>query len=117
MIEGEQQYAFKHGLIRDVAYDVLPRRRRLERHAEVAEFLEAASLTGTEAVAATARHWRDGGQPARAAEYFLMAAEQAGRGWAKGSASLFYGEALSCLPEDDKRRPMIRAKQLVHGVA
>jgi class 3 adenylate cyclase len=117
MIDGEQQYTFKHGLIRDVAYEVLPRRRRLARHAEVAEFLESASLTGTEGVAATARHWRDAGRPERAVDYFIEAAEQAGRGWAKGSASLFYGEALSCLPEDDQRRPMIRAKQLVHGVA
>lgn len=117
MIEGEQQFAFKHGLIRDVAYELLPRRRRLERHAEVAEFLEAASLTGTEAVAATARHWRDGGRPERAVDYFLTAAELTGRGWAKDSAAMFYGEALSCLPEDDERRPMVRAKQLVHGVA
>jgi predicted ATPase len=117
MIDGEQQFAFKHGLIRDVAYEILPRRRRLERHAEVAEFLERAALTGTEAVAAKARHWRDAGQPDRAFDYFVMAAEQAGRGWAKASAALFYGEALSCLPEDDGRRPMIRAKQLVHGVA
>jgi class 3 adenylate cyclase len=117
MIEGEQQFAFKHGLIRDVAYEVLPRRRRLERHAEVAEFLEAAALTGTEAVAAKARHWRDGGRPDQAVDYFLIAAEQAGRGWAKGSAALFYGEALSCMADDDERRPMTRAKQLVHGVA
>jgi predicted ATPase len=117
MIDGEQQFAFKHGLIRDVAYEILPRRRRLERHAEVAEFLESASLTGTEAVAAKARHWRDAGKPDRALDYFLTAAEQAGRGWAKASAALFYGEALSCLPEDDERRPMIRAKQVVNGVA
>jgi class 3 adenylate cyclase len=117
MIDGEQQFAFKHGLIRDVAYEILPRRRRLERHAEIAEFLEGASLTGTEAVAAKARHWRDAGRPERAVEYFIAAAEQAGRGWAKMSASLFYGEALSCLPENDERRPMIRAKQLVQGAA
>jgi class 3 adenylate cyclase len=117
MIDGEQQFAFKHGLIRDVAYEILPRRRRIERHAEVAEFLEAAGLTGTEAVAALARHWRDAGRPERAVDYFLTAAEQAGRGWAKASAALFYGEALSCLAEDDERRPMVRAKQLVHGVA
>ncbi len=117
IIEGQQQYAFKHGMIRDVAYETLPRRRRQERHAEVAEFLEAASLTGTEAVAAKARHWRDAGRPERAVDYFLTAAEQAGNGWAKDRAALFYGEALDCLPEDDERRRMIRAKQALTAAA
>jgi predicted ATPase len=117
IIEGQQQYAFKHGMIRDVAYETLPRKRRQERHAEVAEFLEAVSLTGTEAVAAKARHWRDAGRPERAVDYFLTAAEQAGNGWAKDRAALFYGEALECLPEDDSRRRMIRAKQALTAAA
>jgi len=117
MIEGEPQYTFKHGMIRDVAYETLPRRRRLERHAEVAQFLEDASLSGTEAVAAMARHWRDAGRPERAVGYFLTAAEQAGRGWAKDRAALFYGQALACLPEDDQRRRMIRRRQAVTAAA
>jgi predicted ATPase len=117
MIEGEPQYTFKHGMIRDVAYETLPRRRRLERHAEVAQFLEDASLSGTEAVAAMARHWRDAGQPERAVGYFLTAAEQAGRGWAKDRAALFYGQALACLPEDDQRRRMIGRRQAVTAAA
>lgn len=113
MIEGEPQYTFKHVMIRDVAYETLPRRRRLERHAEVAQFLEDASLSGTEAVAAMARQWRDAGRPERAFGYFLTAAEQAGRGWAKDRAALSYSEALACLPEDDQRRRMIRRRQAV----
>jgi len=117
MIEGEPQYTFKHGMIRDVAYETLPRRRRLEQHAEVAQFLEDASLSGAEAVAAMARHWRDAGRPERAVGYFLTAAEQAGRGWAKDRAALFYGEALACLPEDDERRRMIRRRQAIAAAA
>jgi class 3 adenylate cyclase len=117
MIEGEPQYTFKHGMIRDVAYETLPRRRRLERHAEVAQFLENASLSGTDAVAAMARHWRDAGQPERAVGHFVTAAEQASRGWAKDRAALLYGEALACLPEDDERRRMLRRRQAVTAVA
>jgi class 3 adenylate cyclase len=117
IIDGDQQYAFKHGMIRDVAYETLPRKRRLERHAEVAQFLEDASLTGTEAAAAKARHWRDAGRPERAVDYFLTAAEQAGDGWAKDRAALFYGEALDCLPEGHERRRMIRAKQALAAAA
>jgi len=117
MIEGEPQYTFKHGMIRDVAYEILPRRRRLERHGEVGQFLEDASLSGAEAVAAMARHWRDAGRPERAVGYFVTAAEQAGRGWAKDRAALFYGEALACLPEDDERRRMIRRQQALTAAA
>jgi class 3 adenylate cyclase len=117
MIAGEQQYVFKHGLVRDVAYETLPRRRRLERHAEVAQYLEDASLTGTEAVAAKARHWREAGRPERAVDYLVMAAEQVGRGWAKDKAALFYGEALACLPEDDERRRSIRRQQALVAAA
>jgi uncharacterized protein YhaN len=100
-----------------VAYETLPRRRRLERHAEVAQFLEDASLAGTDAVAAKARHWRDAGRPERAVDYFVMAAEQVGRGWAKDKAALFYGEALACLPEVDERRRSIRRQQALVAAA
>jgi class 3 adenylate cyclase len=117
MIDGEQQYAFKHGMIRDVAYETLPRKRRAERHASVAQYFEERELTGTEAVAAMARHWRDAGRPDRAVDYLVAAAGQAERGWAKDSAALFYGEALSCLPEDDPRRRTIRVRAAMAATA
>src|SRR3989475_7903204 len=60
-IEGDQQFVFKHVLIRDVAYDLLPRARKRERHAQVAEFLQEATSETGEAAAALARHWRDAG--------------------------------------------------------
>src|SRR5947209_43884 len=117
LIEGEPQFAFKHGMIRDVAYETLPRRRRHERHAEVAQFLEDASLSGTEAAAALGRHWRDAGRPERAVDYFAAAAEQAGRGWAKDSAALLYGEALACLPDGDVRRRGMIGRQALAAAA
>src|SRR3954465_9217689 len=68
-IEGDQQFIFKHVLIRDVAYDLLPRARRRERHAQVAQFLEEATSEAGEAAAALARHWRDAGEQERAFEH------------------------------------------------
>lgn len=41
MMEGQQQYAFNHVLIRDVAYDLLPRADRARRHAMVAGYSKA----------------------------------------------------------------------------
>jgi hypothetical protein len=62
MFEGEQQYVFNHVLIRDVAYDLLPRAKREERHAQAAEFFEGTTAVAGEAATALARHWRAGGR-------------------------------------------------------
>ena len=39
-VEGELQYAFRHVLVRDVAYAQIPRATRAERHEQVAEWIE-----------------------------------------------------------------------------
>jgi class 3 adenylate cyclase/tetratricopeptide (TPR) repeat protein len=104
IIEGEQQFGFKHVLIRDVAYELLPRAERRQRHARVAEFFEERTAELGEAAAALARHWRDAGEPERALGYFIRAAEQAERGWAKDQAAILYREALELVPEGDGRR-------------
>ena len=103
-IEGEQQFAFTHVLIRDVAYDLLPRARRQERHEHCALFLESTTAEIGEAGAALARHWRDAGNKPRALEYALAAAKQAEQGWAKDRAVTFYREALALLESDDAER-------------
>jgi class 3 adenylate cyclase/tetratricopeptide (TPR) repeat protein len=103
-IEGDEQYSFTHVLIRDVAYELLPRARRQQRHEELARFLERATAEVGEAAAATARHWRDAGDRSRAIDYFVTAAEQAERGWAKEQALALYREALKLVPDDDQER-------------
>ncbi len=40
-MEDEQQYAFLHALIRDVAYGQLPRAERVEKHLRAAEWIES----------------------------------------------------------------------------
>jgi class 3 adenylate cyclase len=111
IIEGEQQFSFKHVLIRDVAYELLPRAERRERHARVAEFFEEATSEVGEAAAALARHWRAAGDPERALGYFVRAAEQAERGWAKDQAAILYREALDLVQEEDgDRLKMLRRR-------
>ena len=109
-IEGEQQFAFTHVLIRDVAYDLLPRARRQERHEHYALFLESSTAEIGEAGAALARHWRDAGNKPRALDYALAAAGQAEQGWAKDRAVTFYREALALLDPGDveRRRHVLR---------
>ena len=104
IIEGEQQYNFKHVLIREVAYELLPRARRQERHATVARFFEDSTAELGEITTALARHWRDAGEPSRAVDYFIRAGEQAELGWAKDQAAILYREALDLMPERRRRR-------------
>jgi len=110
IIEGEQQFGFKHMLIRDVAYELLPRAERRQRHARVAEFFEEMTGEVGEAAAALARHWREAGEPERALGYFIRAAEQAERGWAKDQAAILYREALELVPEGDGQLADLRRR-------
>jgi len=101
---GEQQFVFKHILIRDTAYATLPRPARRVRHAAVARFLEEKTHQGLAASTALAHHWQEAGDNARAADFLVMAGDQAGRGWAKDEAVGFYQQALQILPESDSER-------------
>ena len=111
-IKGEQQYAFKHGLIHDVAYKTLPRAARQSRHAAVARFLEATTAVG-QSHEALAHHWHEAGEPDRAVEHYLIAGDQAGRGWAKQRAVELYREALALVPEGSPRRRHVMARLAV----
>jgi class 3 adenylate cyclase len=104
MIEGQPQYAFTHVLIRDVAYDLLPRADRARRHALVAQFFESTTGGSREAMGALARHWRDAGDHPRAIQQLVRAAEQAERGWAKDHAAMLYREALGLVAADDEEQ-------------
>jgi class 3 adenylate cyclase len=113
-IEGDHQYTFTHVLIRDVAYDLLPRARRRERHQQIALFLEEATAEIGEAGAALARHWRDAGQRGRALQYALAAAEDAEQGWAKGLAVDLWRQALDLVDDEDvEQRREIRRRLAV----
>ncbi len=111
-IEGDEQWVFKHVLIRDVAYDLQPRARRREGHRHIAEFIEASTPEVGEAGAALARHWRGAGELERAVKAFVAAAEEAERGWAKQYAVTLYKEALDMTPADDVERVRFLRKRL-----
>ena len=101
--QGHQQFRFKHALIRDVAYATLPRARRRAAHAAVAAFLEEVHAE-RDSPAALGHHWREAGDLERGAQYFVAAAEQASRGWAKEEAVALYRQALAMVREDDRER-------------
>jgi class 3 adenylate cyclase len=116
-LRGDQQFAFKHGLIHEVAYQRLPRAARRERHAAVAAFLERTAGDVGQTNEALAYHWREAGQTDRAVDCLLVAADQAARGWAKGHAVTLYSTALELMDEDDPRRREVRLRQVVTAQA
>jgi class 3 adenylate cyclase len=109
-IQGQQQFRFKHMLLRDVAYATLPRATRREAHAVAAAFLEEMTAA-SESRAVLAHHWREAGERDRAVDCFVAAADQASRGWAKEEAVSLYNAALALVPDDDAtRRRSIRLR-------
>jgi len=117
-IKGEQQFTFKHGLIREVAYLTLPREERRRCHETTALYLEEMGLPAGDADATLAYHWREAGSNDNAIQHLLAAAEVAGRGWAKARAATLYTQALELVPEDDPQlKKEIVKKQAVATVA
>ncbi|MGZ8694271.1 MAG: ATP-binding protein, partial [Gaiellaceae bacterium] len=65
-VEGEAQYAFRHVLVRDVAYGEIPRGERAERHEAVAGWIESLGR-GEETAELLAHHYTQALSYARAA--------------------------------------------------
>ena len=108
-VEGDVEFAFKHVLIRDVAYATLPRGLRRELHAATARVIEASVPDPTELAWVLAYHWREGGEPARAIEYLLAAGDRARAALAVEETYDFYSRALDLADTDaDRRRIRLR---------
>ena len=117
-LRGDQQFSFKHDLIRDAAYATLPRPQRRRRHEQVAAFLEETTSEIPAAASALAQHWREAGEKRRAGDYFVVAGDQAGRGWAKEEAVAFYQQALDLIGDGDPElRRKVTQRQAVSAAA
>jgi class 3 adenylate cyclase/tetratricopeptide (TPR) repeat protein len=106
----DPEYLFKHILTMEVAYGTLSRGSRRERHGMVARYLETA--TGDrirESASLLAHHWKEAGEAAHAASYFVMAAEVASRAAAKGEAIALFTEAIGLADQIDDQELRARA--------
>ncbi|HEX8100536.1 MAG TPA: AAA family ATPase [Actinomycetota bacterium] len=109
-VVGDKEFAFKHGLTQEVAYGTLPRAARRERHAAIAAYLEGAIGDRVkESASLLAHHWREAGNPERAATFLMMAADVASRAWAKREAIALYDQAISLLGEAGDNELLDRA--------
>jgi predicted ATPase len=115
-VEGDREYAFRHILIRDVAYATIPRRARRERHEAVARYIEGSWPDPAAVAALLAYHWREAGDSERAVTYLSIAAERAEQAWAYPEAVALYEDALALIPKDDERRRSIGLRRTVAGI-
>lgn len=93
------EYAFKHDLLRSVAYESLLRKSRRAYHGELAAWLIEQSRERINEVAAlVAGHFEQSGDVTNAAEWFGRAGHQARAGFAPASAIDYFQKALALLP-------------------
>jgi class 3 adenylate cyclase/tetratricopeptide (TPR) repeat protein len=119
-VAGERQYAFRHVLVRDVAYGQLPRAVRADKHRRAAEWLEAVSPDRAEDRAELlAHHWQQAFEFARVAgQDTTMLADRARLALrdagdraldlnAFAAAARWYAAALELWPTGDAERPQV----------
>ena len=118
-VAGEDEYAFRHALVREVAYEQIPKSERAEKHRLAAEWIESLGRTEDHAEM-LAHHYeaaldfaRASGQdtgiladPARAA--LQAAGDRAFSLNAIPQAARFYERALELSPEDGRAELLLR---------
>ena len=118
-VGGETEYAFRHVLMRDVAYGQIPRAQRADKHRRAAEWIESVSADRENAPNMLAHHYsqalgyaRDAGQATgeleRRTRLALRDAAERAVGAELVRRSLeHYQAALELWPEDDPDWPML----------
>jgi len=99
-VAGAKQYAFRHGLMREVAYGMIPRRERSTAHARVATWL---AERGIDEPAVLARHHELAGNPAEAAAAYARAARASLDEFANTEAASHGRRAAALAPDDAER--------------
>ncbi|MGZ4287310.1 MAG: hypothetical protein ACXVW5_24275, partial [Solirubrobacteraceae bacterium] len=115
----EIEYAFRHVLMRDVAYGQIPRAQRADKHRRAAEWIESLSADRENAPDMLAHHYsqaleyaRTSGQPTEELERrtriaFRDAADRAVALNSFDPARSHYLSALALWPEDDAEWPLL----------
>ena len=108
-VAGETEFAFRHALVRDVAYGQIPRAARADKHRRAAEWIAATSATRADLVAhhylealrLTEAAGSDGSSLREPARVALTAAGDRARSLgAPDDALVLYRRALELAPDD-----------------
>ncbi len=110
-VAGETEYAFRHALVREVAYEQIPRAQRGEKHRRVADWLEtlgrsedSAELLAHHYLAVLEYSEPDDELAARAGRALAEAGDRALALNAYTASARFYRRAVDLLREDERGR-------------
>jgi class 3 adenylate cyclase/tetratricopeptide (TPR) repeat protein len=118
-VAGETEYAFRHLLLRDVAYGQIPRAARVEKHRRAAEWIDSLAEKRDDHVELVADHYTEALELARAAGIGTAALETCTRValsdagdhaaalGALRAACRYYKRALDLWPPTDADRPRL----------
>jgi len=109
-VGGQDEYAFRHVLVRDVAYGQIPRGERALKHRRAAEWIESLSERGEDLADLLAHHYVSAleygavGLGERASNALRDAGDRSSDLHSYASASRYYRAALALLPDDPAQR-------------
>ena len=115
-INGDTEYAFRHVLVRDVAYGQIPRAQRADKHLRAAAWIATLSSGRDDSVEMRAHHLMQAFEYAsatgqdttnlrrQALQALHQAGERASRLDAFAAAASHYQAALDLAPNDDRQR-------------
>ncbi len=111
---GDREYAFKHDLIRDVAYETLSRADRRLLHNRIVDWIEVIRGERVEEyLDLLAHHAVQADQPERAIDYLIRAAERADRAAAYREEAALLAQAIDIAERTGRQQliPELRAKR------
>ena len=94
------EYAFRHVLIQEAAYDSILIKKRVELHQRIAETLEELHANRIEEFAPLIAYHFYSAQDPRSLKYDLLAGEKAARLYANAEAAAHFGRALEVAKRD-----------------
>ncbi|RLB49888.1 MAG: hypothetical protein DRJ42_20040 [Deltaproteobacteria bacterium] len=104
-LPGDFEFAFKHNLERETIHRLTNRTEQKRFHQVVAEWLEFRLADRAEdQCELLAQHYEDGGSPARAAHYYLLAGDTARSRYANAKAAEYYERGLDLLGDTNLTR-------------
>ncbi|HWX21750.1 MAG TPA: adenylate/guanylate cyclase domain-containing protein [Candidatus Binatia bacterium] len=110
---GAVEYAFKHELLRNVAYESILKKLRREHHQRAALWLiEQSGERVNEFAGLVASHFEQAERLAEAAEWYGRAGQQARASYTPATAIEYFGKALALLPAAVAEEKEFREKRL-----
>jgi hypothetical protein len=101
---GEKAYRFRHALVRDAAYSLSSEEERIAWHRLAGEYLEARGEPDSRVLA---EHFKQGGEPLRAAAHYLRAGEESYEANDLAAALSSAKHGLACGAEGELRGALL----------